>query len=281
MTKNLMQRIFTTVIGIPLVVCLLVLLPQFNFLGFSILAFIAALLGTRELERLLTKHNTYFSFLPPFLIVFVYLQLLFDIELPLSNFYLVFLLLIFFSKEIFLGEKDNFKSVISAIGNSLIMVFYPSFLITYVIRILALNSINLPKNAALYFLFMLILVFSNDIFAYVWGVTLGKNSKKLIKVSPNKSLAGFIGGHVSSVVISLVMVYLFYPEIGFFMGTIMALFISFTANVGDLVESTLKRSASVKDSGNIIPGRGGVLDSIDSIIFSTPFFYLFLILTSL
>ncbi|MFA7107712.1 MAG: phosphatidate cytidylyltransferase [Sphaerochaetaceae bacterium] len=281
MTKNLIQRIITTSIGIPLVICLLVLLPQFNFLGFSILAFIAAILGTRELERLIIKKNTFFSFLPPLLIVFTYLQLLLDINLPLTDFYLVFLLLIFFSKEIFLGEKDNFKTVISAIGNSLIMVFYPSFLITYVIRILALNSINLPKTSALYFLFMLILVFSNDIFAYIWGMSLGKNSKKLIKVSPHKSLAGFIGGHISSIVISLALVYFFYPEIGYLMGTIMALFTSFTANVGDLVESTLKRSTSVKDSGSIVPGRGGVLDSIDSIIFSTPFFYLFLVLTSL
>jgi len=281
MKKNLVQRIITTSIGIPLVFCLLVFLPQFNFLGFSILAFIAALLGTRELERLLIKTNTFFSFLPPLLIVLTYLQLLFKIKLPLSEIYLVLLFLVFFSKEIFLGEKDNFNSVFSAIGNSLIMVIYPSFLITYVIQILAFNSIDFPKTSALYFLFMLILVFSNDIFAYIWGMLLGKNSRKLIKVSPNKSLAGFIGGHVSSIVISLALVYFFYPEIGYLMGTIMAIFTSFTANVGDLVESTLKRSAQVKDSGSIVPGRGGVLDSIDSIIFSTPFFYLFLLLISL
>jgi len=281
MKKNFMQRVITTCIGIPLVFCLLVFLPQYNFLGFSILAFIAALFGTRELERLLIKKNTYFSFLPPLLVVFTYLQLLFNIKLPLSEIYLVLLFLVFFTKEIFLGEKDDFKSVFSAIGNSLIMVVYPSFFITYVIQILAFNSINFPKSSALYFLFMLILVFSNDIFAYIWGMLLGKNSRKLIKVSPNKSLAGFIGGHISSIVISLALVYFFYPEIGYFMGTIMAIFISFTANVGDLVESTLKRSAQVKDSGSIIPGRGGVLDSIDSIIFSTPFFYLFLLLISL
>jgi len=280
MSKNLKQRILTTAVGIPLITVLLVLLPQYNFLGFSILAFIAAILGTREIERLLIKKNTAYSFLPPLLVLATYLEKLYKVSLPLTEIYLVFLLLIFFSKEIISGESDDYSSVYKSLGNSLIMVFYPSYLITYIIRILAYNSPNLDKKAGLYFLLMIILVFTNDIFAYIWGISFGKNSKKPVKVSPHKSVVGFVGGHISSIIISLLLIYFFYPELTIVSAIILPIFISFTANIGDLVESTLKRAAGVKDSGNIIPGRGGILDSMDSIIFTTPFFYLIMVLIS-
>jgi phosphatidate cytidylyltransferase len=94
-------------------------------------------------------------------------------------------------------------------------------------------------------------------------------------VSPNKSLAGFIGGILSSVAIGVMWVSfvpamkeLFTP----FEGVLIGVVVSMASNIGDLIESALKRGAKVKDSGTIIMGRGGIMDSIDSLLISAPFF---------
>jgi phosphatidate cytidylyltransferase len=93
-------------------------------------------------------------------------------------------------------------------------------------------------------------------------------------------LAGFIGGFVASIVICIGSVMLFPrffpcrvpPLIG---GSILGIFSGIAATLGDLAESALKRSARIKDSGYLIPGRGGVLDSIDSVALAAPVFYIF------
>ena len=93
-------------------------------------------------------------------------------------------------------------------------------------------------------------------------------------VSPNKSLAGFAGGLLGSLLAALISYYLF-PRAG--IGSLAALLftglcVGVTVILGDLVESALKRSAGVKDSSSFIPGRGGILDSFDSLLFSAPLF---------
>lgn len=104
---------------------------------------------------------------------------------------------------------------------------------------------------------------------------LGRNNKGFLKASPNKSIAGFCGGFAGSI-LSGVLSWCLWRDI--FTGSIIKLvllgaLISITSIIGDLVESVLKRSSECKDSGSIVPGRGGILDSIDSILFSAPVFY--------
>ena len=103
-----------------------------------------------------------------------------------------------------------------------------------------------------------------------------KKQPRVVKASPNKSVMGFIGGFAGSIAAG-VLGYILWPNI--FHGSIlkiifMGICIAFSSIVGDLTESIFKRSAGVKDSGHVIPGRGGVLDSIDSILMSAPVFYL-------
>jgi phosphatidate cytidylyltransferase len=114
-----------------------------------------------------------------------------------------------------------------------------------------------------------------DSLAWLFGVLLGKNNRGLIKASPNKSIAGFIGGFAGTILTGCIAHFLF-PQA--FTGSlvkilVLSFFIAFVAIIGDLVESVLKRSVEIKDSGSIIPGRGGVLDSIDSIVFVAPVYY--------
>ncbi len=126
---------------------------------------------------------------------------------------------------------------------------------------------------------LFLLVFGNDTFAYIFGMLLGKKSRNILSVSPNKSLVGFIGGGVMTIVLSLLWTQLF-PSlkalIAPYQALLLGLIVAIAGNLGDLIESVFKRGANVKDSGTIILGRGGLLDSIDSLLAVTPLFYLFL-----
>lgn len=127
------------------------------------------------------------------------------------------------------------------------------------------------------FLFM---IFICDSFAWLFGVLLGKNNRGIIKVSPNKSVAGFIGGYFGSIMAALVSRFL-WPEVFFgsvLKSVLVGILIATAGIIGDLVESVIKRCVGVKDSGVIMPGRGGLLDSIDSILFASPIFYMLIFL---
>ena len=104
----------------------------------------------------------------------------------------------------------------------------------------------------------------------------GKGTRGYIAASPNKSIVGFIGGILSSITAAILFKVLFPNIITTSYGNlaIIGFFTSLAAIVGDLIESVFKRSCNIKDSGNIIPGRGGVLDSIDSILIAAPIFYI-------
>jgi phosphatidate cytidylyltransferase len=122
----------------------------------------------------------------------------------------------------------------------------------------------------------LLLSWSFDIAAYLFGSYLGKH-KLFKRISPEKSWEGFFSGLLVALLVAW-PVSLWITEPGLVSWMIIALLISLAGTAGDLVESMLKRSAGVKDSGTILPGHGGILDRFDSLILSLPLVYLFLIL---
>ena len=122
----------------------------------------------------------------------------------------------------------------------------------------------------------ILMVFMCDSIAWFLGVLFGKGNRGIVKASPNKSCIGFLGGFIGSVGAGILGYYL-WPQI--FSGSVLkiiftGLCMALSSIVGDLTESVFKRSSGIKDSGKIIPGRGGILDSIDSIVVSAPIFYL-------
>ncbi|WP_066221097.1 phosphatidate cytidylyltransferase [Formosa haliotis] len=119
-----------------------------------------------------------------------------------------------------------------------------------------------------------ILVWVNDTFAFLVGKNFGRQ-KLFEKISPKKTVEGFIGGLFFSCIASY-FIATFTHTLNFSQWLIMAIIISVFGTLGDLVESKFKRQVNAKDSGVIMPGHGGLLDRLDSIIFASPFIYLFL-----
>lgn len=120
--------------------------------------------------------------------------------------------------------------------------------------------------------FMMVLVMSGDSAAYYVGSALGKH-KLYPVVSPNKSVEGALGGLAGSLLGAFICRLTFFPELSVMDCVLTVLVIGPLGQVGDLFESLLKRSFGVKDSGTIIPGHGGMLDRLDSILFATPAIY--------
>ncbi|MBQ5391911.1 MAG: phosphatidate cytidylyltransferase [Spirochaetales bacterium] len=272
MEKNLRDRLITVFIGVPAVLSMIFFVPYYNHILFSLLVLAMAVIGSLEMSQMLFGRRTLTAWLAPLVPIVQYLQGVLGLNAQLPDLVFILILLLSFALEIKAGEKDDFKSSIERLSRSAILVIYPSYFLSFIIRLMALEGIT---SYAL--IMYLILAFGNDIFAYVWGRLFGKNNKGIFKVSPKKSIAGFVGSLLSTVGLSFACYALFrshLPEISVLYRILLGLGISITANIGDLIESVFKRSAGVKDSGNIFPGRGGALDSIDSEISSAPIFFI-------
>lgn len=123
------------------------------------------------------------------------------------------------------------------------------------------------------------MIWSTDSGAYFVGKSLGKR-KLWPEISPNKTVEGFVGGIVIALVLSTIFQLVANLPIPYFYLLLITLFLSVFGQIGDLVESALKRHYDVKDSGKILPGHGGVLDRFDSFLFVMPFLYFLLALFS-
>ena len=121
-----------------------------------------------------------------------------------------------------------------------------------------------------------ILAWTNDTFAYLVGKGFGKR-KLMEKISPKKTIEGFFGGMAGALLASFIF-FNFTSLYNLTFWLFLAILVSVLGTIGDLIQSKFKRLAGVKDSGNIMPGHGGVYDRLDSIIFASPFIYLFIII---
>ena len=120
----------------------------------------------------------------------------------------------------------------------------------------------------------ILLIWASDTFAYLVGSLIGKR-KLYERISPGKTWEGTIGGGVLTLASSYIVAGWF-PEIAFVHWLVISALVVVFGTLGDLFESLLKRQVGIKDSGKIMPGHGGILDRFDSLIFVTPFVYLYL-----
>ena len=121
---------------------------------------------------------------------------------------------------------------------------------------------------------ILSIIWVNDSFAFLVGKNFGKN-KLFPSVSPKKTIEGLLGGLVFSLLAGL-LISKFNSDFSMLNWLTISVIVSLIGTVGDLVESKFKRQANIKDSGNIMPGHGGILDRLDSLLFAAPFVYLYI-----
>jgi phosphatidate cytidylyltransferase len=191
-------------------------------------------------------------------------------------------------------EKENVIPILLFIAllGSVQMIFYlyskrkdyPSSLmqkldlsIRYVVFSLGF-LILLPMNDGVYegeiVLSLALFIWTNDSFAYLVGKNFGKR-KLFESVSPKKTIEGFIGGIIFAIIAGVIISY-YFEMISMTHWIALSLIASVLGTIGDLVESKFKRQANIKDSGNIMPGHGGLLDRLDSLLFVAPFVYLYI-----
>ena len=159
------------------------------------------------------------------------------------------------------------------LGATLLGVLYvavPLSLLLYV-PVLAGDGVWRPETVLCY----IFIIWANDVFAYLVGMTFGRH-RLCERLSPKKSWEGFFGGLAGAVATGLAAAYAL--DVNYWVWGGLALVASLSGVAGDLVESMFKREAGVKDSGQVIPGHGGVLDRFDALLLSAPYVFLYLLL---
>lgn len=274
--KTLYKRLLTFFIGFPIVLGL-VFIQVCHHLPMHFLLLFFSVVGTLEFCKMAKNKQTIF---PTWLIMIEVLVLwfacmmfcMFQSKYEFINFeYLLWIyafeVIIFYAVESI--SAKTFEVSLSKMSISSMIVFYMGFLPTFIQRISTLPNESLLL--ILYFIF----VFMCDSSAWFFGILFGKSTRGVFAASPNKSIVGFIGGIFGATTLGVIFT-LFFPEAFNFpvWKTIIAGVLTSTAAIiGDLVESVFKRSCEVKDSGWIIPGRGGSMDCLDSLILGAPVFY--------
>lgn len=174
------------------------------------------------------------------------------------------------------------KSILSETKYNIIDIAITFFGICYIVLFLMFAPIireNLPNGKILIW-FVFFIAWGTDIFAYLIGSKIGKH--KFTEVSPNKSIEGCIGGIIGSLLMILAYTFIcnqvFAMNINYLYAIFMAILLSVVSQIGDLAASSIKRYCGIKDYSNLIPGHGGMLDRIDSVIFILPFAYFLLML---
>jgi len=255
------KKIWTGILVVPPVIALIALGHPFIL---SLMVLLATFLGLREF---------YFLTLPQSKGVVrmtgIGLGLLLSVAISYGSAqigYPLFALLLLFLFVLFMGTSENLLLSTSGVGIMFLGTFYIGFLLSHV------SLIRQLTNGTLWVLFLVATVWVGDISAFLCGSLFGKH-KLYPKISPKKTYEGLAGAILGSSLVALVFASLFLPRLGKGFSILLGVSMGILGQFGDFTESMLKRSAQVKDSGSFIPGHGGMLDRLDSFLFSAPFLY--------
>jgi phosphatidate cytidylyltransferase len=270
--KNFFTR--TAVGGVYILLILLGILGgRFSFL--AVFGIITGM-GLFEFYRMVEKNTSHaiskiFNIASGMLIFFGVFLFLEEIALHALPVLVLLYLLILFMSGVFLPRNDIFHAIIYSVFGQM-YVTMPLSLLMFVSYQFG-STVEGYHYALVMALFVLIWV--NDTGAYLVGSLFGKHSLNK-RISPKKSVEGFIGGIVFTILASFVL-FQFYSEYPLVFWIGFAAVIALFGTLGDLFESLIKRTYAVKDAGQIMPGHGGILDRIDSLLIAVPAVYLYLL----
>lgn len=272
--SNLAQRLLLFFVCVPLIVAAIVFLPMAHHAAVFAVVLLISAAASLELASLFAAKGIKAG-RAGFVVAGTLVPLAFFAStfLPSKAAELAFLFVGLLALGLFtpyaFSRKDKLAEALPRASAMAFALLYPGLFAGFVTLIISRFAYS--TEAILCFALM---VMGNDSLAWLFGVTLGRK-RNLVDVSPNKSLAGFIGGFLGSCAVAMGARAIFPSAIGqpYWVMLVLGLVVGCAVVVGDLFESAMKRSAGVKDSGSLVPGRGGFLDSFDSILFSAPVFY--------
>jgi len=241
---------------------------------FSIFYLVLSVFCLREFYRLLKKSgirpNIQTGLVNGFCIYMIFAAVVFDENLTVNKLLVILTITIsaIFIQELFKESPSPFVNISYTLAG-LVFVCLP---FTFFHAIAFLNN----HFNAHYPLSFLLLLWANDTGAYLVGRSFGR-TKLFERHSPKKTWEGFAGGVLISCIVALIISY-YFKELTWFQWIIEAVLISFFGTLGDLIESMFKRSINVKDSGEILPGHGGLLDRFDGLLLAAPIVYTYLFL---
>ncbi len=170
-----------------------------------------------------------------------------------------------------LFSRRSVEGALEDVSSTVLGVVYVAMLFSFQVMV------RMGADGKQWLVFLFFTIWASDIGAYAVGLPFGKH-RLYEKVSPKKSIEGLLGALAAAVGMALLCRVWFMPPMGIAEAVAVALLLAAVGTIGDLAESLLKRAAGVKDSGGIIPGHGGVLDRMDSMLFAAPVLYYYLMM---
>jgi len=273
------SRLLTALFALPVLILSIVLpyflpqYPQTNWL-FVVIAAFALVAGLYEFfsitKKLELKADASIAFLgaAAFFVAFI-----FDAPKNAPDLLILtvaFFLMLVLATQMFRFQKD-FSKMLTGVGVTVLGVLYVVFLGGFLVATrVGFDPILSSKLLLFYFA----VNFGSDAGAYFVGKNLGKH-KLNPKISPGKTWEGLIGGILFSAAFAALATLLFFPELSYQFSIPLAVVMAVVGVIGDLAESAMKRGADIKDAANFLPGHGGLLDRLDSLLFNAPILYYF------
>ncbi|WP_324172058.1 phosphatidate cytidylyltransferase [Sulfurimonas sp.] len=265
-SKELKERIYSWWIIIGVFIFGTMINTTIAMFFFGLLSYLAlkeyfTLIPSRHTDRRVIFY-AYLSIIPQFYFASIEWYEMFIIWIP------VYLFLFLPFRQVLIGENQGFIQNTSKIQWGLMLFVFGLSHLAFMITLdpIRVNDVG-GKELVLY---LVLLTELNDILQYMWGKSIGKR-KIMPKVSPNKTVEGFIGAFIT--ISFLAILFSFLTPFNWIEALIAGMIISGGGFIGDVVISMIKRDIGVKDSGSLLPGHGGILDRVDSLTYTAPLFF--------
>lgn len=271
-------RILTAAVALPILIAAIVL-PSYFFVSVWLFVAIAAFglaAGLFEFysltKKLELKADAAAGYMSSVLLFFLFLV---DAPAKAPDMLLAALALIILGtliSQTFRFQKD-FSKMLTGVGVTLLGIFYIAFLGGFLVA-MRTGFESRPYLSTHLLGFFFLVIFGSDAGAYFAGKALGKH-KLVPTISPGKTVEGLIGGVIAAAGFGALATFWFFPELPLKFSIPLAVVMAIVGVLGDLAESAIKRGAGAKDAASILPGHGGLLDRLDSLLFNAPILYYF------